>query len=116
MRVDACIEFRRVEPEIGRSLLEVGVVQLRLIREEAIVVRPEFTLLARARRRFCRGPRIGVPGQRVVTIDEMDPIAVRIQHLRDGRIRAQAERTLEIRELDDFDRRVRRPLGRAVGQ
>src|SRR5258708_1532565 len=43
VRLDACIEFRRVEPEIGRSLLEVGVVQLRLIREEAIVVRPEFT-------------------------------------------------------------------------
>src|SRR5207244_476610 len=74
----------------------------------------ELALLSGALRRLRGGARVGVIAEREVAIDEVNAIAVRVQHLRDGRIRALAERALEIRELDDFNWGAPRSFGRAV--
>jgi hypothetical protein len=50
-------------------------------------------------------------GQRIVPVDEMDLVAVARQYLFDGRMRAKTERTLEIRKLNELDRRARRTGG-----
>src|SRR5437879_10483191 len=46
-----------------------------------------------------------------MAIHEAYAIAIGAQHLLDGRLRAKTERTLEIGELHELDRRVRRAFG-----
>jgi len=52
-----------------------------------------------------------------LVVPEVNPDAIAVfgKHLLDRRVSAQAERTLEVRELDHDDRCGRRPSGRRVG-
>ncbi len=54
--------------------------------------------------------------QGIVAIDEVNLGAVRVEHLLHRRMRAEAERALEVRELDELDGRARRTLRRAVAR
>src|SRR3989442_11194924 len=85
------------------------------MREQRVVIFPELSLLGGALRRLGRRPRIRVIAEREVPVHEAHAIAVRVEDLRDGWVGALAERALEIRELDDLDRRVCGSLRRAVG-
>src|SRR5262249_13189638 len=71
---------------------------------------PEVSLFLGAYGGFGRGPRVGVARQRIVAVYEVNSIAVRLQHLVDGRVRTLAERALKIRKLDQLNRGVRRTL------
>ena len=114
VRIDAGVELCGVEPQLCSVAFEIGLAKLRGIAEQPVVIGPEFSLLRGARGRLGRRSRARVVGQRVMTIDEPDLVAVGLEHLVHGRRRAQAVRTLEIGKLDDFDRRIRRPLGGAA--
>ena len=48
VRIDAGVELRGVEAELGRVLLQVGVAQPLLVGEQPVVVRPELPLLVGA--------------------------------------------------------------------
>ena len=101
-------------PSCAASCLKSSSPSRDWIPEQPVVKLPELALLGGALRRFGRRARPRMDGQRVMAVDEMDPVAVGIEHLVHGRKRALTERALEIRELDDLDRRALRTLGRAV--
>ena len=109
--VQAPIELCGVEAQRRGARLEIRVGQLGGIREQQIVVRPELPLLGSALRRFGSLLCVWMDGQWKVTVHEMDLLSVTLEHLSDRRMRAEAERTLEVGELDEFDRRARGPLG-----
>ena len=108
MRVEAGVEARRVEPDGRRVLLQIRQREALLVREQAIVIRPELALLVGALARLGRRPRVLVIGQRVFPIDEMNPVAVGVEDLLEGRTDPLTERSLKVAEVDHLHRRARR--------
>ena len=95
--------------------LEVGDPEPLRVLEQPVVHLPEPALVPRALRRFRRLGRVLVPGQREVPEHEPDPAPVAILHRAQRGQHAAAERALELGELHDGDRRVRRPAAGRSG-
>ena len=75
------VELCRVQSEIHRVLLQVGVRELRRLSKKAVVIRPELVLFGGARGRLGRGSGVRMAGKREVTINEMNTVAVLCEHL-----------------------------------
>src|SRR5712692_10318191 len=73
--------------------------------EEQVMVRPELTLLARAAGRFSRGLSLWVDlAQREVSIRQAHAAFIFGKQVLQGRLDLPAEGTLEIGELNNYDR------------
>src|SRR5712692_1373431 len=73
--------------------------------EEQVMVRPELTLLARAAGRFSRGLSLWVDlAQREVSIRQAHTAFIFGKQVLQGRLNLPAEGTLEIGELNNYDR------------
>src|SRR2546427_1598469 len=79
-------------------------------------VNPELALLVRTVGCFGRRTRLRVRREGKVSVDDPDLLPIEGAHLLQDREALLADRTLEIRELDDRDRRRRRTPRRAVSQ
>src|SRR4029079_2541797 len=91
-------------------LVQVRLVQRRLVLEQLVVHLPELAL--RVRGHGGLGGRLGVvvERERVVLPHEADLVPVLLLHLRQRRFHTAAERALEVGEDDDLERRRLRAL------
>ncbi len=99
--VERSFEFRDVESELFGPLDEVGFVQVTVVREQFVVVWPEFTLRVRCHRCLRCEVRLLVEAQRQVSEDHADFACVVFLDLVDTLCATVAEGTLEVGELDD---------------
>jgi hypothetical protein len=116
--VERGADLRHVEARLLRVALEVGPRQRALVLEQDVVHLPELlraALLERLHREVRGGAGLGVERERVVAPDDAHLAAVLVQDARRRREDAGAERTLELRDLDDGDERVLGALARLVG-
>src|SRR5690606_20761627 len=110
--VEGRAELGHVETDLLRVLLEsltLEAVGRLLILEEELVHLPEAgiaLLLERLDRGLGSERSVGVEGKRLVAIDDLHLVAVRVEDLLHGRLDALAERALVLRELLDDDLRV----------
>ena len=113
VRVDAGVELGGVEAELRGVLLQVRRRSAAAGWRTACRGTARTCPVRSRTARFGRRPRVRVVRQRIVAVDEMDAIAVGVEHLLERRTDPLAERALEVGELDDFDRCVRRSPRRA---
>ena len=76
VRVHARVEARGIEAQVHRVLFEVVDAEPLLVGEQPIVVRPELALLVGALARLGCRPGVRMVGERILAVDEPDPIAV----------------------------------------
>jgi hypothetical protein len=113
---EVLFKLRRIEADLFCILLQVVQRELVLISKQLVMELPEFTLTIR-----CFSCDRSWPGklmkiQRVMLPDDAYVVAVSLANLFKGRTDPGAERSLELRELGDRDRRPARTLeGRSLG-
>ena len=111
-RVEGLLETLNIEPQLPRVLQEGVALELLLVGEYLIVELPELPLLMRGHRGGGRERRLLMKIERVVLPDDTDLIAVDLLNLFEGRTDLRAEWSLELGELCNGDRGVRRTLER----
>src|SRR5262249_38047152 len=111
-RVEAGGEGLAVEGETARVPDEGLARELRAGEVQQVVVFPEHAAGRRAAGRFGGGAGAGMRGEGEVLEDEAHLAPVLLQELVQHGLRASAERTLEVAELDDGDGRA----GGAAGE
>jgi len=107
--VQALVELRRVDPDGLGVALQIRHRELVLVGEHLVVQLPEFTLVLRARARLRRLLREGMEVEGIVAEHQTHLAVVLLHQPLDHRVLAPAVRALEVAELHDGHRSVRRP-------
>src|SRR4051812_3711515 len=107
---DALVVGAQIEIGAARRHLQVRAA-FRIAGKQQRAVRPEAALRIGAPRRLVRLASVRMDRfERQVTMHESN--GIKRQNLAEHRLRLSAVRAQEVGELDDGDRRIRRPLGR----